>query len=57
MSIRVVLVDDHPALRIGLRIMLEQAADIQVVADAGDGDEALLKIKAHSDGADVEFLF
>lgn len=44
--IRVVLVDDHPALRIGLRIMLEQAADIQVVADAGDGEEALLKIKA-----------
>lgn len=40
-SIRILLVDDHPALRMGLRIMLEQAADIAVVAEAGCGAEAL----------------
>ncbi|MFZ1404349.1 MAG: response regulator transcription factor [Anaerolineae bacterium] len=44
--IHVVLVDDHPALRMGLRIMLEQAPDIQVVAEAGSGAEALACIEA-----------
>ena len=41
-----VLVDDHPALRMGLRIMLEQAPDIRVVAEAGTGEEALAQIQA-----------
>lgn len=45
-TISVVLVDDHPALRVGLRIMLEQAPDIHVVAEAGAGEEALAQIRA-----------
>ena len=45
-TIRVVLVDDHPALRVGLRIMLEQAPDIQVLASASTGEEALAQIRA-----------
>ena len=45
-AISVVLVDDHPALRMGLRIMLEQAPDIRVVAEAGTGEEALAQIQA-----------
>jgi DNA-binding NarL/FixJ family response regulator len=40
-SIRVVLVDDHPALRVGLRVLLEQAPDIAVVGEAGDEAEAI----------------
>jgi DNA-binding NarL/FixJ family response regulator len=42
--IRVLLVDDHPALRIGLRVLLDQASDIQVVGEAGDAGEALQAI-------------
>ena len=46
-KIKVVLVDDHPVVREGLRIMLSTAPDIEVVAEAGDGVEALEKIKEH----------
>lgn len=37
---RVVLADDHPMFREGLRFTLERAG-IQVVGEAGDGEEAL----------------
>ncbi|MEW6232115.1 MAG: response regulator transcription factor [Chloroflexota bacterium] len=43
--IRVLLADDHPALRVGLRLLLEQAPDIQVVGEAGEGEEALAQIE------------
>ncbi|MFZ2361381.1 MAG: response regulator transcription factor, partial [Anaerolineae bacterium] len=45
-SIRILLVDDHPALHMGLRIVLEQAPGVQVVAEAGSGREALALIQA-----------
>jgi NarL family two-component system response regulator LiaR len=38
--IKVLLADDHPALRAGIKGMLEQV-DIEVVGEAADGDEAL----------------
>ena len=44
--IRVVLADDHPALRVGLRVLLEQAPDVVVVGETGDGREALAQIEA-----------
>ncbi len=39
--IRVLLADDHPPLRVGLRLLLEQAPDIKVVGEAETGLEAL----------------
>lgn len=40
-SIRVVLADDHPVVREGIRNRLEKEPDILVVGEAGDGEEAL----------------
>ena len=40
-KIRVVLVDDHPLAREGLRNLLDKAIDIAVVGEADDGVEAL----------------
>jgi len=39
--IRVVLADDHPALRFGLRVLLDRELDISVVGEANDGPAAL----------------
>jgi len=39
--IRVLLADDHVLVREGLRALLAKEADIQVVAEAGDGREAI----------------
>jgi DNA-binding NarL/FixJ family response regulator len=37
--IRVILADDHPVVRTGIRTLLQQASDIQVVAETGSGVE------------------
>ena len=39
--IRVVLVDDHPVVRAGLRTLLRPASDIAVVGEASDGRQAI----------------
>lgn len=41
MSIRVVIVDDHPVVRSGLNALLAQRPDLEVVGQAGSGAEAL----------------
>jgi DNA-binding NarL/FixJ family response regulator len=41
MTIRVLLVDDDPLVRAGLRLMLRSAPDIDVVGEAGDGAAAI----------------
>src|SRR5215213_4250977 len=40
-QIRVLLVDDHPPFRIGMRVLLEQNPAIVVVGEASTGAEAL----------------
>ena len=42
-KIRVLVVDDHTVLRAGLRMLIRAQADMDVVAEAGDGDEAVRK--------------
>lgn len=43
-EIRIVIVDDHPVVREGLRGMLEGQPDFTVVADAADGAEGVRQI-------------
>ena len=40
-KITVLLVDDHSLVRRGFRRMLEDEADMEVVGEAGDGDESI----------------
>ncbi|MDT0457261.1 response regulator transcription factor [Streptomyces sp. DSM 41527] len=45
--IRVLLVDDEALVRTGLRMILEPAEGIEVVAEASDGSEALTAVARH----------
>ncbi len=46
-SLRVVVVDDNPVVRMGLVQLLEAAGTIDVVAEAGDGQQALEQVTRH----------
>ncbi|MGW7520056.1 response regulator [Streptomyces sp. NPDC054796] len=46
MTIRVMLVDDQALLRTGFRMVLAAQPDMEVVAEAGDGAEALEQLRA-----------
>lgn len=46
-TISIIIVDDHPALRIGLGTILAAQPDIRVVAEAGDVPEALTMCERH----------
>ncbi|TDO45917.1 DNA-binding NarL/FixJ family response regulator [Kribbella sp. VKM Ac-2527] len=48
MTIRVLIVDDDPLLRAGLKMMLAGAPDIRVVGEAGDGSGVQALIDKHS---------
>ena len=39
--IRVMVVDDHSIMRVGLKQVLEQSGEFEVVGDAADGEEAV----------------
>jgi two-component system nitrate/nitrite response regulator NarL len=43
---RILLVDDHPMMRRGMRQILELEDDLQVVGEAGNGQEALDQIES-----------
>jgi two-component system LytT family response regulator len=52
--IRTLIVDDEPLARKGVRILLEKDPDVRILGEAGDGIEALERIKA--DRPDLVFL-
>lgn len=59
MSVRVLLVDDHPVVRAGLRAMLSGFEGMTVVAEAADGAAALREIDrlaAVGEAADVVLM-
>lgn len=47
MSIRVLLADDQELVRSGLRLIVEDQADMEVVAEAADGDQAVSLARQH----------
>jgi DNA-binding NarL/FixJ family response regulator len=44
-EISIVLADDHPVVRKGLKLSIEEDSRLKVVAEAGDGEAALALIK------------
>ncbi len=40
-KIRIMIADDNEILREGMRLLLEQEDDLEVVGEAGDGEEAI----------------
>jgi DNA-binding NarL/FixJ family response regulator len=59
-TIKVVLADDHARVRAGMRSILERHANIVVVAEASDGQEALEKVEEYMPDVlllDVEMPF
>ncbi|MCX4667029.1 response regulator transcription factor [Streptomyces sp. NBC_01381] len=48
MSIRVVVADDQELVRSGFSMILEAQPDIEVVAEAGDGAEAVAAVRQHA---------
>jgi two-component system, NarL family, invasion response regulator UvrY len=64
--IKIIIADDHPIVRAGMKQIISEAADMSVVAEAGDGRQLLHKIREenfdvvilditmpHIDGLDV----
>jgi two-component system response regulator NreC len=45
--IRIVLADDHEVVRSGLRLLLENEPDLEVVAEAGDAESARRYVRGH----------
>ncbi|MFA9430062.1 response regulator [Egicoccus sp. AB-alg2] len=54
MTVRVVLADDHQTFRANLRLLLDTLQDVEVVAEAGDGGQAVTA--ATSLAADVVLM-
>src|ERR1700691_1263334 len=46
MAVRILLVDDHPIVRQGLRTLLEGRTGWEVVGEASDGGKALEKVES-----------
>jgi len=44
-SITVFIADDHPTMRLGLRVLLDQTADIEVVGEANNSQDAFIQLE------------
>lgn len=49
MAIKLLIADDHKIFRQGLRELFEKEAEIEVIGDAGSGDEVMTLLKLHPD--------
>ncbi len=45
--IRLLIVDDHEVVRMGLRALLEDRPDVELVAEAGNAEAALREVERH----------
>src|ERR1039458_9758837 len=52
--IRIILADNHPIVRAGIREALKEFPGVEVIAEANDGREAIDLVKTHS--PDVVFM-
>ncbi|MDH4098888.1 MAG: response regulator transcription factor, partial [Nitrospira sp.] len=52
--LRVVIVEDHALVRAGMRALLQKFDGIEVVADVGDGLEAVKSV--HADAPDLVLM-
>jgi len=48
--VRIVIADDHPLVREGIRHIFEEAPDLRVVAEASTGEEAVACAREHQPG-------
>ncbi|WP_419803835.1 response regulator [Terriglobus sp.] len=46
-TIRLIVADDHPVVRFGVKNMLLQEPNFEVISEAGDGDEAITQALEH----------
>jgi two-component system, NarL family, response regulator DegU len=46
-SIKLIIADDHTLLRQGIRNVLELESDLEIIAEACDGEDAIRKIDSH----------
>ncbi|HNB55015.1 MAG TPA: response regulator transcription factor, partial [Anaerolineales bacterium] len=47
MNLRILLVDDHEVVRLGLKALLSRYNQFQVVAEAGSANEALQQVERY----------
>ena len=46
-KLRLLVVDDHEVVRLGLKTLLEDEPDLEIVAEAGSAEEALAMVERH----------
>ena len=55
-KIRVLLVDDHQIIRDGIKLILDSAKDIEVMAEASNGTDAIQYLEKNSRNVDIVLM-